>query len=304
MSFSALKKRKNSLDALKEKAKAGESKSFKDDRYWYLTRDKADNGFAIIRFLDVSPADQEHADGEEVAPWVHYYTHQFKNKQGRWYYENCLTSIGKECPACEANSELWAEDTKESKVIVRQRKRKEHYVANIRVIKDSQNPDAEGKNFLFRFGPKIFEKISDAMDPEFEDEVGFNPFDFWEGANFKLKARKGDGDFITYDKSEFDSISPLADTDKEMEAIWKASYALHEIVAEENFKDYDVLKEKFAKITGTKSAPVESAKERKRRELDLETEDKKPEHTPEDKPDPEADDEEDLDYFRSKLDED
>lgn len=306
MSFSALKKRKNNLDALKEKAKQSSGKSggsYNDDRYWNLERDKAGNGYAIIRFLDVSKADQEHyGDDADIVPWAHYYTHQFKNEQGRWFVANCLTSLGDECPVCQANSVLWNTGTDADKDTVRQRKRKEHYVANIYVVKDSANPDNEGKVFLFRFGPMIFEKITDAMSPEFEDEVGFVPFDFWEGANFKLKARKQDG-YVKYDKSEFDNPGPLFDDDDKLEEIWEQAYALHEIVDRKNFEDYDKLKAKLERVIGTEAEDTAPDRPARRAQAAAAA---KADEIP-DEPDSiveSDDDDEELAYFRSKLDED
>lgn len=289
MSFSALKKRKNTLESLKSKAQSSNSQgSYEDDRIWQLERDKADNGFAIIRFLDVSKADQDHyGEDEEVAPWAHYYTHGFKNDQGRWFFDNCLTSIGQNCPVCESNGELWNSGVDANKEIARNRKRKEHYVANIYVVKDSANPQNEGKVFLYKFGPSIFQMISDAMSPEFEDEVGFNPFDFWSGANFKLKARKSDG-YIKYDKSSFDDVGPLFEDDDDIEKVWEKSYALHELIAKDKFKGYDELKSKLTKIIGGRPDTV----------------DVPPVHEPVHEPevaDSTDDDDDSLDYFRSKL---
>ena len=290
MSFSALKKRKNNLESLKNKmqSNSGGQQSYDDDRYWTLERDKAGNGYAVIRFLDVSKADQEKAGDSEVAPWAHYYTHAFKNEQGRWFFDNCLTSIGSNCPVCEANSELWNSGVDANKEVARQRKRKEHYVTNIYVVKDSANPQNEGKVFLYKFGPSIFDKIKDAMTPEFEDEVGFNPFDFWEGANFKLKARMSDG-YVKYDKSEFDSQGPLLDDDSEMESVWSKSYALHEITDPSNFRSYDELKSKLNKIIGaTQPKIVESAPVAEVNSVPFSSDD-------------DDDDDDSLEYFRSKL---
>lgn len=313
--FGALRKRKNGLDALKAKAQEAQGKggNYSDDRFWTLTRDKANNGFAIIRFLDVSKADQEHyGDDADIAPWAHYYTHGFKNEQGRWFMTNCRTSIGEECPVCQANSILWNTGDKKKQEIVRKRKRKEHYVANIYVVKDSAAPENEGKVFLYRFGKSIFEKITDAMSPQFEDEVGFVPFDFWEGANFKLKAREVD-DYIKYDKSEFESPEPLADDD-EMEEIWEKCYPLHEIVATDKFEEFDVIKAKFERVVGGGTAASAVADtddddddndtdvpEKPKRKMKAKK-DKVPEAEPE--VDDSDDDDDDLDYFRSKLDED
>jgi len=320
MSFSALRKRKNNLDKLKEAATASAGKgSYQDDRFWTLTRDKANNGFAIIRFLDVGKADQEHyGDDAEATPWVHYYTHGFKNAQGRWFSTNCLTSIGEECPVCQANSVLWNTGDKKNQQTVRDRKRKEHYVANIYVVKDSKNPECEGKVFLYRFGPSIFAKIKDAMSPEFEDEVGFIPFDFWEGANFKLKAREQDN-YVKYDKSEFEAPGPLFEDDEEMEAVWEKCYPLHEFVSKDKFEDFETIKTKFERVVGGATAVEVDADDDTDLDDDVDLDDDIPEEKPKAKrttkkkatakkkvvEEVEDDDDDDaLDYFRSKLDDD
>lgn len=302
-SFSALKKRKNNLADLKskiEKQAGSSNKSYNDDRYWVLERDQADNGYAVIRFLDVGQKDLDHyEDDAEVTPWVHYYEHGFKHTNGRWFSAVCPTSLGNgtPCPVCEANQELWGTGTKENQDTVRKRKRKENYVSNILVIKDPKNPANEGKVFLYRYGPKIFEMITDVMTPEFEDEEGFNPFDFWEGANFTLKARE-QGGYINYDKSSFGSQEPLFDTDKEMESVWKSCYALHEIMDQDKkIEPYDKIKDRFEKVVGVAPAatqpaenvPFEESETPKASSPDVDVDD---------------DEDEDLDYFRQKLDED
>lgn len=290
--FSSLrKKNKSNLEVLKAKTQTKES--YDDDRYWQCQRDKADNGFAIIRFLDVSKADLEHfGDSDDAVPWSHYYTHGFKNQQGRWFFDNCPTTLGDTCPVCESNSELWNSGIESDKKIVRERKRKEHYVANIYIVKDTATPENEGKVFLYKFGTKIFEKIKAAMTPEFEDEVGFNPFDFWEGANFKLKVRRVDG-YINYDRSEFDSCGPLMEDDDAMEQIWSDAYPLHGIASKDKFTSYAEMKKKLDSIIGVATkAPAEATEQFEDvPEFPVSSES-------------EADDDgDDLDYFRSKLDE-
>lgn len=308
MSFSALRKRKNRLETLKEKANAGNRKTYSDDRFWNLERDKAGNGFAIIRFLDVSKADREKfGDSDEVLPWAHYYTHMFKNAQGRWFSAKCRTSLGEECPVCQSNSELWDTGLKANQQTVRNRKRKEHYVSNIYVVRDSNNPENEGKTFLFRYGPFIFGMINDAMNPEFEDEIGFDPFDYWEGANFKLKARISD-DYVKYDKSEFEAPAPLFDNDEEMEEVWSKSYSLYEFIDPEKYEDYDTVKKNLEKVIGSDSVPSNDVDESVQED---DEEEEKPKRTRTRKPkkveepvDEDDDDEDAIDYFRSKLEED
>ena len=243
MSFAEFKKRsRSSIDELTKKIEETNKKeSYTDDRFWRPELDKSSNGFAVIRFL---PA----PDGEDL-PWAKYYSHGFQGKGG-WFIENCPTTLGQKCPVCEANSELWNSGIEKDKDIARNRKRRLHYVSNILIVSDPANPQNEGKVFLYKFGKKIFDKINEAMNPEFDDEEAINPFDFWEGANFKLKVRKVAG-FINYDKSEFESTSALLDgDDAKLEELWKTQYALVEFIDPKNFKSYDELKTKRDSVLG------------------------------------------------------
>ena len=212
---------------------------------WKPELDKSGNGYAVIRFL---PA----VDGEDL-PWAKVWNHAFQGPTGQWYIENSLTTIGQKDPVSEHNTQLWNTGLESDKEIARKQKRKLQYFANIYVVSDSKHPENEGKVFLYRFGKKIFDKIMEAMQPAFEDEQAINPFDFWKGANFKLKVRKVDG-YWNYDKSEFDSVSPLLDDDDAIEAIWKKQYPLAEFTASSNFKSYDELKTRLdAVLSGTVS---------------------------------------------------
>ncbi len=236
MSFNTLKK-SNSLDKLLgavEKDNAPqEKKSYVDERLWKPTMDKTGNGYAVIRFL---PS----VDGEDM-PWVKVWNHAFQGPTGQWYIENSLTTIGQKDPVSEMNTAYWNSGVESDKEIARKQKRKLQYFSNIYVIEDPSNPENEGKVFLYRFGKKIFDKILETMQPAFQDETAINPFDFWEGANFKLKLRKVDG-YWNYDKSEFDTPSPLLKDDDKLEKLWKSQYPLVEFSATTNFKSYDELK--------------------------------------------------------------
>jgi hypothetical protein len=207
--------------------------------------DKTGNGFAVIRFL---PA----PEGEEL-PWVKMYSHAFQGPGG-WYIENSLTTIGQKDPLGEYNRELWNSGTETNKEIVRKQKRKLSYYSNIYVVKDPVNPANEGKVFLFKYGKKIFDKIMEAMQPEFEDETPINPFDFWQGANFKLKIVKKDG-YWNYDKSEFGSVEPALNDDDALEALWKKEYSLTALTAADQFKSYEDLEKRLKYVLGQKPAP-------------------------------------------------
>jgi len=230
-------KRSNSLDKLlgevqKENAPQ-EKKSYKDERLWKPEVDKSGNGYAVIRFL---PA----VEGEDM-PWAKVWNHAFQGPTGQWYIENSLTTLGKNDPVSEMNSAYWNTGIESDKEIARKQKRKLQYFSNIYVVSDSKHPENEGKVFLFRYGKKIFDKLMAAMQPEFEDEKAINPFDFWEGANFKLKIRKVAG-YWNYDSSDFDTSSAIFDNDEKIEEVWKTQYPLGEFTAASNFKSYEELK--------------------------------------------------------------
>ena len=247
MSISALRNQ-NSLDKLlqqvqKDESPATEKKSYVDERLWKPNVDKAGNGYAVIRFL---PAPK----GEEL-PWVRVWNHAFQGPTGQWYIENSLTTLNQKDPVSEYNSQLWNSGVESDKEIARKQKRKLQYYSNIYVVQDSANPENEGKVFLYRYGKKIFDKLMETMQPAFEDETPINPFDLWEGANFKLKIRKVDG-YWNYDKSEFDSVTQLKSTDEELEAVWNAEHSLTDFIAPSNFKSYDELKTRLdAVLSGT-----------------------------------------------------
>ena len=245
MSFSSLKKNKSSVfQQLQKQLEKTQQVGTVDERFWKLSTDKAGNGFAVIRFL---PA----GDGEDM-PFVKLYSHAFQGPGG-WYIENSLTTLGKNDPLGEYNRELWNSGDESLKEQVRKQKRKLQYYSNIYVVKDPTNPDNEGKVFLFRYGKKIYDKIMEAVNgDELEGREGYNPFDFWTGANFKLRAKKVAG-YPNYDSSEFESPSTLEDLDDaQLESIWKREFALQSIVAPDQFKSYDQLQERLNAVLNLK----------------------------------------------------
>lgn len=251
-SFANLKR--SSGSSLEKLSKAVESMNTSnydndEDKYWKCELDKSSNGYAIIRFLPSPPQ-----DGDDGLPWVKYYDHGFQGPGG-WYIEKSLTSINGKDPLGEYNSDLWATGIEANKEIARKQKRRLHYVSNIYIVKDPRHPENEGQIKLFKFGKKIFEKITQAMNPQFEDEKPIDPFDFWNGANFKLKIRKVDG-YQNYDLSEFDAPGPLFDDDDAMEEIWKKEHSLKEILDPKNFKTYDELKSRLDRVLGLNSPNI------------------------------------------------
>jgi len=251
-SLSELRKSRGGFDSLMkevDKISNPTNEIKTDDRFWVPAVDKAGNGFSIIRFLPPSK-------GEEL-PWVRIWTHGFQGPGGKWYIENSLTTIGQADPVSEYNTILWNSGLEADKELARKQKRKLNYVCNILVIQDSATPENEGKVMLFRFGKKIFDKIKDISQPNpaFQDEKPVNPFDFWEGANFRLKIRQFEG-YRNYDKSEFDKPSQVADSDSKIENIWNRQYPLTELLDPKYFKSYDFLKQKFESVIGVSHASV------------------------------------------------
>ena len=252
MSFENLKRNRDQISKLVQAAEAAggsapaEKKNYGDDRIWKPTVDKAGNGYAVLRFLPAT-------EGVEL-PWVRYWDHGFKGPTGQWYIENSLTSIGQADPVGELNSRLWNSGIEADKETARRQKRRLHYVANVLVVSDPGNPSNEGKVMLYKFGKKIFEKIMDAMQPDFADEKPVNPFDMWEGADFKLKIRNVEG-YRNYDKSEFTTPSALYDgDDSRLEGVYSQLHNLGEFTDPKNYKSYDELKSKLMRVLGEEAS--------------------------------------------------
>ena len=282
MDFSKLKSNRadfqkltKAIDSINTPANEG---SKDDDRFWQPEVDKAGNGMAIIRFLP-APA----VDGDDALPWARVFNHGFQGPGG-WYIENSLTTLGQKDPVSEYNSVLWNSGIEANKEIARKQKRRLTYIANVLIVSDPKNPENEGQIKLYKFGKKIFDKLTEAMNPQFEDEKAINPFDFWEGANFKIKIRQVEG-YRNYDKSEFESPSALfGGDDEKLETTWKKEYSLKEFLDPKHFKSYDVLKAKLDKVLGLDgAAPVAKTK----------AEDLTP------KTSSDLDEDEELDYFKS-----
>lgn len=243
----ALSRKRFSIDNLRSKITKSEDNkdNFRDDRFYYPERDERGNASVIIRFLP-------EPEGEDM-PWVKTYNHSYKGPGG-YFIEECPTTIGKECPMCELNAALvneyggWDSTPESEKALIRKRKRRIQYITNILVVEDKRNPELNGKVMLFKFGPKIFEKIKSALEPEFDEDEPLNPIDPFEGVDFNLRIRKVDG-MTNYDKSTFSTKKrPIAETDEEIEAIWRREYKLAEFISEDRFKSYDELSDRLEKV--------------------------------------------------------
>jgi hypothetical protein len=294
-SLSDLRNSRGNFDSLMKEvekiANPQTSDSRDDDRFWQPEVDKAGNGFAVIRFL---PAPK----GEEM-PWARIWSHGFQGPTGKWYIENSLTTIGKPDPVSEMNNELWNSGSEANKEIARKQKRRLNYTCNVLVLQDPAHPENEGKVKLFKFGKRIFDKIKDVMQPQFQDEEPVNPFDFWKGANFKLKIRKVEG-YRNYDKSEFESIAPLNADDAEIEKVWTQQHSLVDFSDARHFKSYEELKKKLDAVLSGVPAAVRHAEE-----VDLATPAAvKPAAAARPAPQPEEDDDSSLSYFANLAAED
>lgn len=234
-----------------------------DDRFWKLERDKSGNGSAVIRFLPPAAI-----DGDDALPWVRIFSHGFQGPTGKWYIENSLTTLNQKDPVGDYNTELWGDRTIDDPTYrfderkqARKQKRRLNYISNIYVVSDPKNPENEGKVFLFKYGKKIFDKITMMMNPEFEGDTPVNPFDFWSGANFKIRIRTVEG-YPNYDQSVWDNPRALKDDDAELERIWNMQYSLKNLVDAKNFKSYEELKKRLDEVLGdigsiSQPAPVQ-----------------------------------------------
>lgn len=255
--------------------KAGGATFKKDERIWTPKRDQNGNAYCKIRFLDLSPADLEiqekiaaeegvDAAMEKVTQWILRYDHSFKGPGG-WYIESSRTTLGQDeaDPVSDYNQEAlggvsWKDASEDVKKSISPRNRKKRYFSNVYIIDDSNNPENNGKVMLFEYGQKIFDKIKSVLHPQFPGEPEFDPFDFFEGADFTLKVfteKKGKNEFPNYDKSEFSHQKPFMGGDEsKIEEIWKLSYSLQDLISPDKFKSYEDLKKRLDKAMNKSGA--------------------------------------------------
>ena len=215
-----------------------------DERFWKLIVDpKTGIGYAKLRFLP--------APKDEDIPWAKLWSHGFQGPAGSWFIENCPTTLdGRPCPVCKDNNRLWNSGVEHDKEVARSRKRKLTYISNILIIEDPSNPENNGKTFLYKYGKKIHDKVMELLEPQFPDQQPANPFDLWEGCDFKLKAQKVAG-YQNYDKAEFTDPSELfAGDDAQKEKTWEAEFSLSEFIKEDQFKNFEDLGKRFQRALG------------------------------------------------------
>ena len=300
--FSTLKKSSQDLSRLAkeiEKINApATSERTEDTRFWKPEVDKSGNGQAIVRFLPAAAV-----DGDDALPWVRIFDHGFKGPSGKWYIENSLTTLNQKDPVSEYNSELWnasSDDNSPQRKQARLQKRRLSYISNILVISDPKNPENEGKVFLYKFGKKIFDKITQAMNPEFEGDKPLNPFDMWSGANFKLRIRNVEG-YRNYDMSQFDASTAINSDDEKLEKIWKSEYSLKEFIDPKNFKSYDDLKKRMEEVLELKGVTA-GRSTAKPAPVEIDEEDLPFKAAAQRKSVTVSDDDDDLSYFKSLAD--
>lgn len=243
--------------------KVYEGDKWKENLFKYKL--KADGTWdGIIRFLPRPVGD---GDGN---PSMKVLSHAFQG-DGGWLIENCPYTYGEPCPVCEHNAPIYRAGGRPDGT-----GRKTSYYSNILVIKDPQNPDNEGKVFIWKYGKGIYETVMDKCDPKSEMDVPINVFHPKNGTNFRLKikliktvnAKTGKPEeYPDFKSSTFsESVIPLAD-----DVIANASKQLHklsDICSPDKVKSYEALTERFDKVMGkrssvgasvTGSAPTKSA---------------------------------------------
>ncbi len=254
-SFSSFKKSESeNFDKLRDqlnKTKNGDRQN--DDRFWQPDRGKDGNDYCVLRFLPAPP-------NEEV-PYVKTLSYGFKGPGG-WYIENSRGTIGEDDdPVDKMRRALYATGTEADKKIAQKYSRRTNFISNIEIIDYPKHPEMNGKQFLYRYGKKIFDKINDCYNPKFPDEPKFNPFNFWEGADFVLKVTTQD-DFPNYDKSEFKTPAPhRGGGDAELEAIWKNLYSLQAFIDPSQYKPAKDLQKRLNKVLGLDTELPEPEKE-------------------------------------------
>lgn len=252
--------RPSNLEKLREATKVTPGNTRRDDEgYWKLTADKAGNGSAIIRFLPAPPP--------ETFPFAMHYRVAFKGPNG-WYINNSRTTLNESDPVADFNNKLYATNEPELKAQGSKQSRKLTYTSNIYVVSDKANPANEGKVFLFRYGKKIFEKLSKAISetPEFDGDVAFDPYHPIEGANFRLRQKQQFG-FPNYDDSAFEAPSPMFRGDEAaIMAVLSQLKSLTAVVDPSNFLPYDELKKQLDQKLGFDTAkyltPAQAAGDR------------------------------------------
>ena len=194
-------------------------------QYFKLKVDNDENGQAILRFLPQK-------DLSEV-PYVEKFSHYFKDDiTGEVYNELSATTFGEKDVIGKFNSWLWGKGLEDR---ARKQARKRSYYSNVYVVR-SEVKEQEGQVLIYQFGQKIFAKIKSAMFPTSEFDEPINPFDVFEGANFRLKASKVSG-YRNYDNSVFEqNTGPLLGDDDKIDGVLEQCHDLTSMVSKSMIK--------------------------------------------------------------------
>lgn len=221
-----------------------------DNRFYQLTKDSDGNGQALVSFLP---------DAERKTVLQVYKFNITNHVNGSRRFINMIspTTCGQPDPIQEEWQRLWNSGDREG---ARQYSRSIRYITNIKVVRDPENPDNEGKIFLYEMSAKLFDKLKQALCPS-DKEIAlgasrkeiFNPTSGWI---FKLTARKQPSGITTYDSSEFvynPDIKVYKSVDEAIADIKNKTHKLSWFLEPSNYPSYDTIADKLAWLKGEKS---------------------------------------------------
>lgn len=149
---------------------------------------------ALIRFVP----NPENPRNSLIQKYVHWLT----DSNGDGKLVDSPSCVGDKCPIADVFWKLRNSDSAVDRKASEKLKRRQQYYSLIKIIKDPQNSELEGKYMIFKFGYKIKEKIDTELKPDFGEPT--QVFDLFEGKNFELIINR-QGDYNNYDKSKFSS---------------------------------------------------------------------------------------------------
>lgn len=232
-----------------------EKKSYKDERFYTLPKNKDGSGQAIIALLP---------DAHKHSIMKMYKINTTIQHGGRRAFcsEWSPKSIGKACPFHETYINHFNEDPDTA----RKFKPQEKWICNIKVINDPLEPDNNGKIFLYEMSKTMAQMLENTLKlTETEIQMGmprkeiFNPLKGWV---LNLKCFKKQENGITdYSSSAFTQLpngatiyslkgGPITDEVKNrcIEEIKTKCYDLSEFQKPETFKSYEELTKRLEDV--------------------------------------------------------